>query len=224
MSQLLTNKSKLQEALNILQTKATPSGGIDTSDATATADDILQGETAYVKNSKVTGSMPNNGEISETMDGINTKRIEILAGYTSGGSVTLDDTIDNEVNEQTDLINQITIALENKAIGGDSTATGICPQLTITGSDTLKIYDCFYSQNGNYIGTHRGGISIDSITIENIDINSTIAIFVDDLLGMWDGMTGINATLLIYEPIHGCLLAKCTVAGENSIIQLTEFE
>lgn len=41
------------------------------------------------------GSMPNNGDTSQTMDGIDTKSVSIPAGYTSGGTVSLDDSIDN---------------------------------------------------------------------------------------------------------------------------------
>ena len=58
--------------------------GIDTSDATATANEIFEGETAYVNGEKITGNF----------------------------------TIENEVTTQTELINQIKTALENRAIGG----------------------------------------------------------------------------------------------------------
>lgn len=94
----------------------------NTSDATATADEILAGEIAYTADGKVTGSMPNNGTISKTMDGINTKSVTIPTGYTSGGSVSLDNTIDNEVDEQADLIEQIKNVVNNlpEASGGDS--------------------------------------------------------------------------------------------------------
>lgn len=123
MSQLLTNKEKIQNILNVLQTKATPSG-VDTSDATATATDILEGETAYVKGTKITGAMPNNGAISSTMDGINTKSVTIPEGFTSGGTVSLDDTIDNEADAQFDLINQI-INTANSLPEADGSSTPI---------------------------------------------------------------------------------------------------
>lgn len=63
--------------------EAIPSQYVDTSDATATAAQILDGATAYVDGELVEGTMPNNGAVTETLDAATTS-YTVPAGYHSG--------------------------------------------------------------------------------------------------------------------------------------------
>lgn len=63
----------------------------DTSDANATAGEILATKTAYVNGNKITGSMPNNGAANVTVTG--TSGTSIPAGYYDGsGKAVIDST------------------------------------------------------------------------------------------------------------------------------------
>ena len=73
---------------------AIPDEYITTSDADATSVDILDGKSAYVNGVKVSGSMPNNGSVNGTIDGLTTMSVKIPAGYTTGGTFSLDTSIE----------------------------------------------------------------------------------------------------------------------------------
>lgn len=70
----------------------------DTTGDTATAANLLAGAKAHTivngTATQITGSMANNGAISQTIDGLTTTSYTVPAGYTSGGTVSLDDTIE----------------------------------------------------------------------------------------------------------------------------------
>lgn len=63
--------------------------------ATAAAAEILSGETAWVGGTKVTGTMANNGATGGSIDGMTNTSVTIPAGYTTGGTVSLTDDIEN---------------------------------------------------------------------------------------------------------------------------------
>lgn len=63
--------------------------------ATAADTEILSGETAWVGGVKVTGKMANNGATGGSIDGLNNTSVTIPAGYTTGGTVSLTDDIEN---------------------------------------------------------------------------------------------------------------------------------
>lgn len=71
------------KVLSSVTVNAIPAQYVDTSDATATAEQILDGATAYVDGDLVEGTMPNNGAVTETLDTATTS-YTVPAGYHSG--------------------------------------------------------------------------------------------------------------------------------------------
>ena len=82
------------KVLSSVTVQAIPAQFVDTSTGTAVAGDILTGKIAFVNGASVTGSMPNNGATSLTIDGMQETSVAVPAGYTTGGTVSLTDSIE----------------------------------------------------------------------------------------------------------------------------------
>ena len=82
------------KVLSSVTVKAIPAQFVDTSTGTAAAGDILTGKIAFVNGKSVTGSMPNNGATNLTIDGMQATSVSVPAGYTTGGTVSLTDSIE----------------------------------------------------------------------------------------------------------------------------------
>lgn len=86
-AQTITAKSG--KVLSKVTVAAIPDNYIDTTDADATAENILDGKFAYVDGVKIEGTMANNGSTTKTIDGLTTTSVSIPSGYTTGGTVSL---------------------------------------------------------------------------------------------------------------------------------------
>ena len=66
----------------------------NTEDATVVANHLLEGDIAYGSTGKINGEMINNGDISYAIDVLTETEYVIPEGYTSGGTITLADTLE----------------------------------------------------------------------------------------------------------------------------------
>lgn len=83
------------KVLSKVTVAAIPAAYQDVSGVTAAAADVLDGKYFVTSTGvKTEGSMPNNGATGGTIDGLTTTSLTIPAGYTSGGTVSLDSTIE----------------------------------------------------------------------------------------------------------------------------------
>ena len=82
------------KVLSSVTVEAIPEQCVETADASASASQILSGATAYVDGVKLEGTMADNGDCSQEMDGLSVSSVTVPAGYTSGGVISLGDDIE----------------------------------------------------------------------------------------------------------------------------------
>lgn len=87
--------------LSTVTVEAIPENYKDVSSVTAEEENVLAGKTFVTKDGVITtGTMQNNGAISQEIDGMSENlSVTIQGGYTDGGTVTLSNTVENALKE-----------------------------------------------------------------------------------------------------------------------------
>ena len=84
------------KVLSKVTVDAIPAAYQDVTGVTAVAADVLDGKFIVTSDgSKIEGTMPNNGAVSGTIDGLSATSYQVPAGYTSGGTVSLTSDIED---------------------------------------------------------------------------------------------------------------------------------